>query len=190
MELQEGMGGVASEEPDCVEMEAAEQLIQLSGGGDDDGNGEGSESCKSADSVKAGGPKPLPRQGDDGNKEGAPAVEVESSSSSRPRPGKSGPEKGGGIVVDGSGGVNEEEAVIGGGERRRRPRFWSLAAIYRETRRVGGVRCCPREEAAAREDGKRRNDGKRRPAADGTTAGEAVPVAACKARRLVSRPKD
>ncbi|PAN19335.1 hypothetical protein PAHAL_3G266100 [Panicum hallii] len=147
------MAGSSSVEPagtDRLDLEAAEQLIQLSGGADDDG---GSES-RSADSVKCRGNK---------DKEAA----VESRRRGAVRPVAAAGKDGGGGEPDSKGaaesfacstaaGVEEKDnrAVVvesprrsagphpagkdrdGGivhGEARRRPKFRSLAAIYRET---------------------------------------------------------
>ncbi|KAF6990342.1 hypothetical protein CFC21_007543 [Triticum aestivum] len=200
-----------------VEMEAAEQLIQLSGGGCDDGDSGESESksadsvragekvlaverksvkaagekvpavaSKSAGSVKAAGEKARAaesksadsvkageKRGD--GKEGVPAVE----SSTGKRREKLGGHKGGG---------QDEEAVIGG-VARRRPRFRSLASIYKNTRRMDdhGHR---REEAEEdeRSEGKGKKNNKRKRATDGAADGELIPTAVpCKAKRGVRR---
>jgi hypothetical protein len=151
-------------------MEAAEQLIQLSGGRDDGVSGE-SES-KSADSVKAG----EKQKGDD--KEGVTAV-VESSSSA----GKKGDAE--------KGGSEDDEAVMGG-VKRRRPRFRSLADIYRTTKRIDLVLVPSRDEA---EDGssegkekKGKGKMKKKRAAGGAAHDGAVAAAApSKARRVVGR---
>ncbi|KAJ1263082.1 hypothetical protein BS78_09G157700 [Paspalum vaginatum] len=141
------MAGTCSVAPagtDRLDLEAAEQLIQLSGGDD-----AGSET-RSADSVKCRGNK-------DENKEEAAAVESRRRSAAAGTaavhlaPGKdaepaddaAGKEKA--VVAEsrprgsGGGGRVRQDCDDGGvvhGEARRRPRFRSLADIYRETRRV------------------------------------------------------
>ena len=189
-----------------VEMEAAEQLIQLSGGGcDDDGAESESKSAdsvraagekgpavvsKSADSVKAAGEKARAvesksaesvmaageKRGD--GKEGVPAVE----SSTGKRREKLGGPKGGG---------QDEEAVIGG-VARRRPRFRSLAAIYRNTRRMDDHGHW-REEPEEEEMGEGKGEKKKTRAMGGAAAddGEAIPATApCKAKaKRAVRPR-
>ena len=152
------MGGQAEEAPvaSSTTMEAAEQLIQLSG---ISGSGGESSGSRSADSVKAAGEE---------RREGVPAAAVESSSAGKRR------EKGGG------GGEDDERAVMGG-VRRRRPRFRSLAAIYRETERI---ELAPGHEEAE-EDG---SGTENKQAAGGAAHGEAIaPAAPSKGRRVVRR---
>ena len=145
------MGGSTSVAPagtDRLDLEAAEQLIQLSGGADDDDGGSESRSADSVNKCR-------------GNKDKEAAVE----SRRRRRAGKDG--GGGGGEPDSKGasesfacstaagveGKDDRAAVVesprgsagphpagkdrdGGvvhGEARRRPRFRPLAAIYRET---------------------------------------------------------
>jgi hypothetical protein len=138
-------------------MEAAEQLIQLSGGCDEGG---GVSESKSADSVKAAGEK---HRGD--YKEGVTAV-VESSSAGK---------KGGG----------EDDDAVMGGVKRRRPRFRSLAAIYRATKRIDLVPIRDEAEEDRSSEGKEKK-GKKKRAAGGAAHDEPVAAAApSKASRVV-----
>ncbi|KAI5019366.1 hypothetical protein ZWY2020_044254 [Hordeum vulgare] len=123
---------------------------------------------RSADGVKAGEER---RDGE----EAVPAVE----SSTGKRREKLGGPKGGG---------EGEEAVIGG-VARRRPRFRSLAAIYRETRRMDlddHGRCREEAEEEERGEGKgvMKKKKKKQRATDGEVDDEAAP---CKAKRAVRR---
>ncbi|KAL6609915.1 hypothetical protein ACP70R_039884 [Stipagrostis hirtigluma subsp. patula] len=91
-----------------LELEAAEQLIQLSGGGDGDGESE----TRSADSVKCC------------RREKDKEVAVESRRRRRAE-----------RVPAGKDGAEDADGVLDDGEARKRPRFRWLADIYRETKK-------------------------------------------------------
>ncbi|KAL5232359.1 hypothetical protein ABZP36_031135 [Zizania latifolia] len=140
-----------------LDMEAAEQLIQLSGCGGDE-----SLESRSTESVSK---KSYAMAAAAGRKEEDKEAAVESCS--RKRDATDGEEAG-------------DEFVIGGEAPRRRPRFRSLAAVYRGTRRLGDddvARC--RTAAAEAEYGERTTTTKKR-ATDAAAGEAAVPVAANK----------
>jgi len=153
------MGGSTSVAPagtDRLDLEAAEQLIQLSGGADDD---DGGSESRSADSVKCRGNKDKEAAVESRRRRGAARPVAAAGKDGRggggggEPGGKGAPESFACSTAAGVEGKDDRAAVVesprrsagphpsgkdrdGGvvhGEARRRPRFRSLAAIYRET---------------------------------------------------------
>ncbi|KAK3135466.1 hypothetical protein QOZ80_5BG0419270 [Eleusine coracana subsp. coracana] len=144
---QEEVGGRAMVDADQLDLEAAEQLIQLSGG---DGGSESrsSDSVKCRDAADRAGVRDKEKEEAVESRRRSPAGRIAAGKDGEIAAGE--PDR---KIADSvskcssreAAGTEEESAVesrrrnagvVAGGEERRRPRFRWLADIYRETRQI------------------------------------------------------